>query len=309
MSTRWTDEARQRLCELKGDAQGWGYQPDGVACVEPTVLACLALSRGHDHHTIDQSSAIGGPVAEWLAKIQRSDGSLPVAQGVDTPGWSTALGLLLWCEFASRPTNRERAAAWLLTDRGAPRANVEPPEKRILGDDPTLTGWPWADGTHSWVEPTALALMSLCRQGLRSHPRVDEGIRLIVDRCVRSGGWNCGNKSAFGTPFRALPGPTGMALLALAAYGERAEAADRSINYLRRVLATVRAPISLGWGVMALRAHGECPPEADEWLAESYALSHDRPQSTLGLALALLAAQGGEVCFVAPDLTMPEYSR
>ena len=38
-------------------------------------------------------------------------------------------------------------------------------------------GWPWVDGTHSWVEPTALALLVMGREGLSGHSRAREGVR------------------------------------------------------------------------------------------------------------------------------------
>ena len=57
----------------------------------------------------------------------------------------------------------------------------------MLGHDPTLTGWPWVGGTHSWVEPTSLAVLALRREGLGKHPRVEEGLKVIRDRAIVSG--------------------------------------------------------------------------------------------------------------------------
>ena len=68
----------------------------------------------------------------------------------------------------------------------------------MIGHDSTLVGWPWVDGTHSWLEPTALAILALCREGLGDHPRVAAGIALILDRALEDGGWNYGGKAVFG---------------------------------------------------------------------------------------------------------------
>src|SRR5262249_10379671 len=148
------------------------------------------------------------------------------------------------------------------------------PENRgVIGHDTSLIGWPWVEGTHSWLEPTALAILALAGEGLGDHPRVRDGVRLILDRAIPSGGWNYGNKAVFGRMLRPQPGPTGMALLALAgrAGGQASPAVTRALDYLRGTLPAVRAAVSLGWGVLGLRAAGACPAQAQSWLAEAYA--------------------------------------
>jgi hypothetical protein len=160
----------------------------------------------------------------------------------------------------------------------------------VLGHDTTLVGWPWVDGTHSWVEPTALAILALRREGFGDHPRVREGLRLIEDRAVDTGGWNCGNRATFGRVLRPQPGPTGLALLALAHSATRSEVAERGIAYLREALPTVRAAESLGWGVLGLRAWGRPAVDAGRWLAESFERVVRRPDAAPRLALLLLAA-------------------
>ena len=95
-----------------------------------------------------------------------------------------------------------------------------------------------------------MAVLALSRAGLAEHPRVQEGLRLIRDRAVRSGGWNYGNKAVFGRPLRPQPAPTGLALLTLAGIDERGgDRSRRAIGYLREALPGVRASASLGWGV------------------------------------------------------------
>ncbi len=166
----------------------------------------------------------------------------------------------------------------------------------IIGHDTTLAGWPWVAGTHSWLEPTVLAVIGLDREGLRSHPRVAEGYRLIEDRAIKGGGWNYGNKSAFGHPLRPQPGPTGMALVALARLdsGPRPVTVREAIAYLGETLPHIRSSVSLGWGLLGLRVWNCAPPadETDAWLAEAYRRATGLPDAAVKLAMLLLA--GGD---------------
>jgi hypothetical protein len=165
-----------------------------------------------------------------------------------------------------------------------------PQERGIIGHDPTLIGWPWVEGTHSWLEPTAMAILALRREGLGDHPRVARGVDLILDRAIEGGGWNYGNKAVFGRPLRPQPGPTGIALLALAGRADRSPAVARAIDYLLGALPAVRAGVSLGWGVLGLRAHDAAPPQAATWLAEADQRHQGRSDAVLDLALLLLGA-------------------
>jgi hypothetical protein len=165
------------------------------------------------------------------------------------------------------------------------------PHPTVVGDDQSVLGWAWTAGTHSWIEPTALAIVALVREGIDDHPHVREGLQMILDRALLKGGWNYGNKLVFNQALRPHPGPTGQALLALAAAGRssRPRAVDPAIHYLRRVLTEVRAPSSLAWGVLGLRAWSACPDEAQTWLSESFAIHGARRDMTAGLGLLALA--------------------
>ena len=132
--------------------------------------------------------------------------------------------------------------------------------------------------------------LAACREGLNNHGRVKAGIQLLLNRSLDSGGWNYGNPAVLGRALRAQPGPSGLALLALKAHGEDTPECRRGIDYLRRVLKDVRAGISLGWGVLALRAWDACPPEASAWLGESHHRYGARADGVVSLALLLLAA-------------------
>jgi hypothetical protein len=224
-----------------------------------------------------------------MAQMQRPDGSVPVSQGLTEPAWATSYAMMLWSALPDYRQSELRARALLLTSKGEVLQESQNADK-IIGHDPTLVGWPWVAGTHSWLEPTALAILALCRLGLTDHPRVKAGRQLIVDRAVGGGGWNYGNKSVFGTGLRPQPGPTGLALLALAAAGDRSPAAARAVGYLVDALRSLRSPVSLGWGILGLRAHRALPPASDSWMQESHARCTGRPDAAMGLALLLLAS-------------------
>lgn len=304
-SEDWREGARGELLRLRGRATAWGYRSGAAPGVEPTALACLGLlasrdaagSRSGARSTGGSDGAGAGAgaaiaaCADWLVTIQGPDGSLGLSESLATPGWATSLGLLLWQATAGHEASRRRGVEWLLRQEGERIPHARDPD-RIVGHDTMLVGWPWVGGTHSWLEPTALAVLALRRAGLAGHPRVVEGSRLIRDRAIVTGGWNYGNTSAFGHPLRPQPGPTGLALLALSRRDGRTAAVGRAIDYLSETLPGVRASASLGWGLLGLRAWGRAPDAAGRWLAEAYRRASGRPDAAPKLALLLLA--GGD---------------
>jgi hypothetical protein len=299
----WKEQARCELIDLRGASQAWGYRRKHLPCVEPTALACLALVASGDLHTSASDIETSQKGAEWLATIQRADGSLPVSESRVSPGWSTPYGLMLWGAVGGYRPTRLRARDWLLSIKGETVRRGEGADN-IIGHDPSLAGWPWVSGTHSWVEPTTLAVLALCREGLAEHGRVNAGIQLILDRALDGGGWNCGSKSVFGAGLRAQPAPTGLALLALAARGDDSAAVENAAAYLRATLPDIRAAVSIGWGVLGLRAHTALPSEYETWLAEAHSQCSGRPDATMGLALLLLASsETGLSLLVTPSLT------
>jgi len=233
-----------------------------------------------------------------MAALQRADGALPVSECLSTPGWATPHALLLWSGLPGFESARRAARTWLLGVEGKTLPRTKGSDGSI-GHDSAAVGWPWVDGTHSWLEPTALAVLALCVAGFADHPRVKAGIELILDRSLKDGGWNYGNKSVFGHDLRPQPGPTGLALLALAAHGDRAPAVTRALEYLQITLPDLGSGVSLGWGVLGLRAHRACPLEAETWLAASYRRCAGRADATMSLALLLLASTDQAIRLIA----------
>ncbi len=284
MSTNWQETIVDRLRTAQGNDGGWGYRPRGKTCAEPTALACMALSP------IPTSRPSVERGLQWLADHQRDDGGVPIAENVKVPCWPTGLAVLAWLHPPTIGTghhtkNIERAVTWLCHTSGLPI----PRRPEILGHDTTLIGWSWVQGTHSWVEPTAYATWALRQAGLAKHRRTQEGIQVLLDRVITGGGWNYGNTSVLNQTLRPFPGTTGLALRAL--MGEDSTAAiEQSITYLQDELRRVRAPMTLGWGVLGLAAWHRHPPEAAEWLAECAATIEPDEPSAIYDALLLMAS-------------------
>jgi hypothetical protein len=282
LASSWRERARRELIELRGQRAAWGYRPQRAPSVEPTVLATLGMVASGDAETAASDVLTARRAAEWLTTLVRADGSLPVSNISSSPGWATPYGLLLWSVLTGFQAPRLGACQWLTDTKGESVAHTGELD-HIVGHDTTVIGWPWVAGTHSWVEPTALSILALSRDGFGRHPRVDAGIRLIHDRALESGGWNYGCKAVFGTELRPQPAPTGLALLALATRGDRPPAVDRALK-------DCRAAVSLGWGILGLRAHQAQPIGSENWLADAYARIAGKPDAVLGLALLLLAS-------------------
>lgn len=282
--------ARRTLLEWRGGAPGWRYRAAGEPYVEPTALALLALASAAD----DDDRAVREHIAsaaDWLATLQQPDGSLGLSPALPAPHWTTSLTLLAWQAANRHESPRRRALDWLTLHRGE---RLERTPGSPFGHDPTLQGWSWVQGTHSWLEPTAISVLGLARETAADSAYVDEGRRLIRDRAVRTGGWNYGNSRAFDTDLRPQPGPTGLALLALAGVDDAdTPHIDRGCRFLEQVLPTTRAAQSLCWGLLGLAAWRRRPADADSWLAAALERAPRRSDRAVQLAYTLLAAGDG----------------
>ena len=284
MNATWTSTAQNRLLDRRVARCGWGYRREGPAFAEPTALAALALLASTSEPSAEAAASEAG---NWLAEIQQADGSIGLNARIPAPGWTTPYAVLLWAALGRCSTPREKATAWLLDTAGLKRPAGT---SDVIGHDASIPGWPWVRGTCAWLEPTALAVLALGRQRLASHPRVEDGLRMICDRATVSGGWNFGNPSIFNTPLRPQPAPTGLALLALRASDGSSHRIQDGCRYLLRTLPRVRSPRSLGWGLLGLAAWNQTPAAADAWLGESFSRCDGREASAMDLAHLLLAS-------------------
>src|SRR5512135_1759371 len=220
MVEEWKAIARDELRWLQVGATGWAYRRGAPPGVEPTALVCLGLLAARPGAPADAELSAARAGADWLAAIQQPDGSLGLSGRQPEPGWTTPYGILLWRALEVHETRCRRAAEWLLRQEGKTIPPGSDPD-HIVSHNTMLVGWPWVAETHSWLEPTVMAILALGREGYEDHPRVLAGLGLIRDRAIPSGGWNYGNKAVFGHTLRPQPGPTGLALLALARRGQR----------------------------------------------------------------------------------------
>lgn len=283
MSSDWLARTRSELSQLKlGD--GWGYGVQGEPAVEPSCLIGLGLLAQPASETdLAELQAMG----RWLERLQQDQGSLGISASAPAPHWPTAHALLFWSALGNFDDARRRAAHFLLNQ---PCHTLPRQPGDVIEHDTSIVGWPWVSSTHSWVEPTSLAVLALARHGAADQPRVREGLRLLRDRAIPGGGWNYGNKVVFGATLRPQPAPTGLALLALASASPRGDVVNQATTYLKHSLETMRSPQSLCWGLLGLSAWGERPSRSDAWLAQVENSIRRRGTPSLLRAYLLLAA-------------------
>lgn len=280
-----TQSTRTALAALLGQQNhdgGWGYRAGSTTAAEPTALASMALS-GQASEVARADAAL-----KALERLQGPNGAVRPLTGLDGPGWPTALAIMAWsaaeADGASCQAPLRRAVAWLLDTRGEPAANAP----GVFGHDTTLIGWPWVAGTHSWVEPTAYAVMALRTIGKVNNPRAKEAVRLLFDRAIPGGGFNCGNPRVLGTTLLPYPATTGIALAGLAGQ-PRQPVIDEAVRYLSETIPHVSSPYSLAWGLIGLRCWGAA---TDQLVGDSLKRCNREDMSCVEAALCLLARSG-----------------
>ena len=287
----WLNEALTQL-----DARTvCGYAPDAAPATEPTALAVLAL-LAHD-----RNGSIGRAI-KYLLRCQGSNGSVGVREGEATPGWPTSLAVLAWgqSDASQHRTAINRGIEWILSTHGKAI-----PVAEAMGHDTMLVAWPWAEGTHSWIEPTALHVLALKAAGQSAHERTREAIALLVDRQLPDGGCNYGNTTVLGQTLRPHVQPTGVALLALAGENDLSGRIKKSVAWLSRSINSQTTAVSLAWGLLGLAAHGVTVSNADTFLAAAYQRNNTRERSPHKLALLALASEAQRLPLTRPSQVRP----
>jgi hypothetical protein len=279
---------QQQLVDRLAAYGAWSYRAGHPSASEPTALAALALTA---HHRFEPANR----AVDWLADVQSRDGSVGIAAGEPNPRWPTALAILAWSAWQQATASRayaarvERGVAWALQAHGATA-----PRRAIIGHDPTLVGWPWVLGTHSWLEPTAMFVLALRATQHAEHPRTRQAVRLLVDRLLPQGGCNYGNTVVLGQTLLAHVQPTGLVMLALAGEPTKDPRIERSLLFLEEKAQQQTGTASLCWATMALAAHGHATEKAHSWLGEAYhrsCVSEPNPYHDALLALAILGVK------------------
>ncbi len=266
-------------------APGTGSRPDA------TAWAAVALQAA------GLAPELAAAARQSLAAAQSPDGSVPVLPERPTAVWPTGLAILAWLPDPEFAPQAAAAVAWLL---GHPGQHWPRQEGGVFGHDTDIKGWPWIEGTHSWVEPTSQAVLALTAAGQAGQAQVAEAARLLLDRQLPDGGWNYGNTRVFRNMLLPVPESTGFALTALAALSVPNGRPDRSrvaasLNYLAGPECAVATPLAAAWRAFGLTAWEAAPPDALANLGRALDLQarygpYDTP--LLAQVLAAAASQG-----------------
>ena len=274
-----------------------GYQAEKATpnASEPMALSAIAL-LAHGRTNAAQR------MLSWLVQAQSKEGSVGVTSTEKTPRWPTGLATLAWKLHdiqAEKPRYQgciERAIHWTLSFEGKTVARND-----LYGHNTMLVAWPWVEGTHSWLEPTAFHTLALTSAGYAGHKRALGAVELILDRQIPTGGWNYGNTYVLGQKLLPHVQPTGLGLTALAFQNDKIEQPRNlkskvtpSLAYLKNMLPKERATASLCFGLIGLTAFGERPREAKKWLHDCWGRISDgknqSPVSAYKKALLALAS-------------------
>jgi len=232
---------------------GWGYAPNQPAQLEPTCFALLALAQ----HPAQHAAALERGLA-FLHKCRLPNGSFRLPDGRPEAFWPTPLALFTLAALGNASPDLNQSAKFLLAVK--PRIPDNPLAGELHDIDLKLLGWPWAENNFSWVEPTSWACLALRRQGQDRHPRVQEGIRMLLDRAMDNGGINYGNRRILGKMTDPIPGVT--ALMLLAVQGESHPRIDSAVQYLLQQEHSEDVD-HLAWMRLALDAYRDHPGVAD----------------------------------------------
>ena len=244
----------ETLAALTLPSGGWGYRFEQKDHPEPTCLVLLALSLDRIRFA---KNIIHGCRA--LKRNFVSDGSYRLQDGRPEASWPTPHVLFVQSVLGLWGEEWQQTCHYLLTLRG--HVAEDPFAGKIHDVDLQLVGWPWSEGSFSWVEPTAWACLALRRAGYGQHPRVQEGLRLLLSRAFDEGGLNYGNRSVFGQLAEPMPGPTAIALLALqgSPHHPRITAA---LDYLWHLVQESDDLEHLCWAKLALDRYRDWPATA-----------------------------------------------
>ncbi len=248
---------REQLAAQALPEGGWGYAPGHAAHLEPTCMALLALAAEPERY---RAAIDGGQAA--LQKCGAGDGTYRLERGRPEAVWPTSLVLFVQAALGTDRAEIKQTAGALIGLRG--RQMEADKDQEIHDIDLKLIGWSWAEGTFSWVEPTAWACLALQRVGHGDHERVQEGLKLLLDRALDEGGINYGNRRILGRILEPIPGPTALMLLALQNQ-PRHPRITAAVHYLGQQALNGEDLEHLCWAKLALEGYRDCAGVVD-WL-------------------------------------------
>jgi len=278
------EDAKRELAARRKENGGFAQVAPGPARPDATAWAVLALRRG------GPAPADLDAACRFLAGFQLPDGRVVFARDAAPAWWPTPLAALAWGALPGFRKEKELATGFLLQTSGR---HFKKEKGSPTGHDTTIRGWSWVEETHSWVEPTALAILALRAAGKGGHPRVAEAAAMLMDRRLPGGGWNYGNTTVFGQKLFPMPDATGLALAALAGMADR-PSVGKSLEWAEMRAREIDAPFSLCWLSFGLSAWGVAVPDLGGRILRCLSLQERRgAYGTTLLALLLLAHEGG----------------
>lgn len=281
-----------------------GYRDSEPPAAEPVAIAALTAC-GYGIASAAQACC------SMLQRAQAENGSVSVHLGQEGPFWTTALACVAWQETFDRWGDNEDKSYTRSIDRALKsllRSGGEAVKRtQFTGHNSELVGWPWVEGTHSWLEPTAFALMALRRCGYQNHPRARDAASLLLDRQLPDGGANYGNTEVLGQTLRPHIHPTAISALALQRLRPQPAIITKSLAYLCSELGFPMAAASLGWTLHALAAYPSSLVKSSEETAGAIRNAITRLQSSPAstyrgcmIAMAMLGTK-------SPLLALPEW--
>jgi hypothetical protein len=250
-----------RLIDRSLPEGGFSLSDRDLSSPDATAWAAIALSAimGRNEYSIN--------ACHYLSNKQKADGRISLVDEVPEACWPTFSAILAWQKIGKFEIPNKKALSFLLNYTGKHWTKTRK-QAKIVGHDTSILGWPWIEKTHSWVEPTSMAIMALKSNHMSHHDRVLEGIQMLIDRQLPSGGWNYGNTSVFGQQLLAMPDFTGIALCALEG-SVTVDAVKKSVAYAAEQVRKIRTPRSLVWCLFGLCAWSKKNYDYKEMIYES----------------------------------------
>jgi hypothetical protein len=237
------------VCSRALPEGGFSVKGDGIFRPDATAWSILALKSAV---CCDEYIA---KARRRLAQSQLPDGRVPLIIANAAAYWPTAISLIALQKIAGHEDSVQKAAEFLINNTGLHSTKTK---DSVSEHDTEIKGWPWVENTHSWVEPTSMAVLALRSIGHGEHARVLEAVRMLLDRQLPSGGWNMGATLVFGKELLPFPESTGHALTALHSY-TNTEVVQKSLDYLNKIIQNLRTPLALAWGLFGLTSWNRRP--------------------------------------------------
>jgi hypothetical protein len=258
MPTTPVENLVKKIKRRRLDDGGFSEQELGSYRPDATSWAVLALdAAGVEPGIID-------PARSRLTRSQLNDGRIIISSSHPEAYWPTPLAVLAWQGSKLFHQNLSLAVEFLLKNTGL---HWKKEENDPIQHDTALRGWPWVEGTHSWIEPTSLSVIALNKAGYQDNQRFKEAVAMILDRQLPKGGWNYGNTIVFENELLPMVDLTGVSLNALS--GQVAyNLIERSLIYLNNQIGVIRSPFSLGWAILGFGAWGKRPKNAENLIID-----------------------------------------